>query len=313
MVIFKHYHGKKDVEPIKSDDGIAPANFEAPDGHRTFVSGPGVEVHSVKKFLPNEVATRWRETMSYEWRRMKFNEGAGNLSNGLGAWKYATNNDGSGGQGNEKTRNLENILSRNATAQTLKKMGYFSYSKFELDPSHPLVKEIENTFSRDVIMNTVKRIISTHQEHELVLSSKLSDLFVTHYTTGDFLSAHNDGVSGTWAFVVSLMESPGGEKDQGWEEDFGGQLRFSCPDGGPTSDSGWCEMIRPEFNSALVFRTRPVGPMHEVLPVTWRAAAQGFRRFGITGWYMEESDQMSSAAKAERDKMRARTDTTTGS
>ena len=41
------------------------------------------------------------------------------------------------------------------------------------------------------------------------LAPELSDLFVTQCSVGDFLTPHDDGVSGNWAFVVSLMDGPG--------------------------------------------------------------------------------------------------------
>ena len=54
------------------------------------------------------------------------------------------------------------------------------------------------------------------------LAPGLTDLFVTHYAEGDFLSAHNDGFSGSWAFVVSLASGPE------WQPDFGGELCFQA-------------------------------------------------------------------------------------
>lgn len=313
--------------------------------HRTFLSGPDVEVHVVTNFLPVESATRWRDTLSHEWQKQQqqINEEKGeNPANiaaahhGGGAWKYTTNNDGTSIKSphNQKTRSLENITKRNETAQLMYRMNLFSYSKWELDSSHPLVSEIERTFVRKDIMDRVKRIIlSTSRSNtedtststaatDVQLSPQLSDLFVTHFSTGDFLSPHNDGASGTWAIVVSLMDGPSvrsssnnnnnnEQHDKDWQDDFGGMLRFSCPRSitrtrSETNRNRWCEEIRPAFNTALIFRTRPAGPYHEVTPVSWRAAEESFRRFGVTGWYMERTDVMDSATETERDKMRAR-------
>jgi Rps23 Pro-64 3,4-dihydroxylase Tpa1-like proline 4-hydroxylase len=69
-------------------------------------------------------------------------------------------------------------------------------------------------------------------------------------------------------------------------------------------------VIKPTFNTAIFFETRSrdggMGPLHEVLPVAYRAELEGFRRFGLTGWYMDRKDVMSDNVRAERDKMRAK-------
>ena len=94
------------------------------------------------------------------------------------------------------------------------------------------------------------------------LAPALSDLFVTQYSVGDFLTPHNDGAGGSWAFVVSLMDGPGKEE---WNaDDFGGTLRFECPhnhnvkyrqQNGMQQPYQWCESLSPSFNSLLLFRT----------------------------------------------------------
>mmetsp|Transcript_13579 Transcript_13579/g.18957 ORF Transcript_13579/g.18957 Transcript_13579/m.18957 type:complete len:109 (+) Transcript_13579:1016-1342(+) len=102
------------------------------------------------------------------------------------------------------------------------------------------------------------------------------------------------------------MEGPDKEEnnDNKWNDDFGGFLRFECPVGKMVGNDRWCENIRPSFNTALFFRTRPRGPVHEVMPVSSRAAQEGYRRFAVTGWYMDPSDTWSSDEKAELDKMK---------
>jgi Rps23 Pro-64 3,4-dihydroxylase Tpa1-like proline 4-hydroxylase len=142
------------------------------------------------------------------------------------------------------------------------------------------------------------------------LSPVLSDLFVTLFSTGDFLSPHNDYMSGSWAFVVSLMEAP--QDGAEWRDEFGGVLRFRCPHAKGTRPSRYskrfCEQVRPAFNTALIWRTIPTGPEHQVPHVSWKAEGEGFRRFGFTGWYMDQDSAMLRDKNfvEERNKMRAR-------
>jgi Rps23 Pro-64 3,4-dihydroxylase Tpa1-like proline 4-hydroxylase len=184
---------------------------------------------------------------------------------------------------------------------------------------------MEKAFCSEEMRTRITNIIedvnfSNHGQHGVVrLAPELSDLFVTQYSVGDFLTPHNDGAGGSWAFVVSLMDSPGEEE---WNaDDFGGTLRFECPrnhvkfrqQNGMRRPYQWCESLSPSFNSLLLFRTYSsdgkkitTGPLHEVLPVKWKAAVEGFHRFGVTGWYMDMTDDMPDRFRTERDKMRAK-------
>jgi len=155
------------------------------------------------------------------------------------------------------------------------------------------------------MIEKVQNILSETTKGDVELDSQeLSDLFVTLYSTGDFLSMHNDGISGTFAFVISLMDAPKALITDHWKDHFGGGLRFQC------QTQGWCEELKPSFNTAILFQTRDghggSGPMHEVLPVSYHADIEGFRRFGVTGWYMDRKDIMPDDVRAERDQMRAK-------
>lgn len=284
---------------------------------RTFRSG-NVAVHVVPNFLPLELAMKWRDTMTREWdARFQCSTNNDNNNNAeTTGWRYATNNNGTfrgtragAGVNNAKVRSLDQIAARNVTAQQMKQANQFSYAKWELDPHHELVQEMEQTFLSKEIRDKVTEILSqmTNENENVDLAAQeLSDLFVTLYSTGDFLSTHNDGVSGTFAFVVSLMDA--GPSNHQWQDDFGGALAFQC-EGAPSE--GWCEVLNPTFNTAIFFQTMSnnggsVGPHHQVLPVTYRAELEGFRRFGLTGWYMDRKNVMSDNARAERDKMRGK-------
>jgi Rps23 Pro-64 3,4-dihydroxylase Tpa1-like proline 4-hydroxylase len=265
----------------------------------------------VPNFLPYDLAVKWRDTMTREWDaryqcQTDTTEATACAVDNDNGWRYATNNNGKLGKGisNAKVRSLDNISARNATAQRMKQANQFSYAKWELDHDHELVQEMAQTFLSKEVVDLVTHVLSQTNNGVDLAQQELSDLFVTQYSTGDFLSAHNDGVSGTFAFVLSLMDGP---PNRQWQDDFGGTLRFQCEAPAP----GWCEALKPTFNTAIFFQTRGshggvVGPMHEVLPVAYRAELEGFRRFGVTGWYMDRKDEMSDSIKAERDKMRGK-------
>jgi Rps23 Pro-64 3,4-dihydroxylase Tpa1-like proline 4-hydroxylase len=313
--------------PITNEENASPSVDD--EQHRTFVSQDDITVHVISNFLPHDLAVKWRNAMKQEWLAGASSPSCDAAAHSSctssstcrrdpaanSAWRYATNNDGSSlANNNAKVRSMENIDSRNTTAQQMRNADLFSYSKWELDPSHSLVKEMEDAFkSQEMRTRFAKHII---KDPTVNLAPELSDLFVTLYSTGDFLSPHNDGMAGKWAFVVSLMDGPDDTEWQG--DDFGGTLRFECPftdvkyQQPPSADNNankWCETLAPSFNTAIVFQSMTLngaGPMHEVLPVKSRAEVEGFRRFGITGWYMDVTDDMPESVKAERDKMRAK-------
>ena len=292
------------------DGSIAPP-------YRTFEAFKST-VFVVPNFLPTELAIKWRDEMRRIWENTRpIRDGDETTTCDTGTehdtFLFATNNDGAYRErhSNEKVRSLEKMGARGVIARLTQQYGQFSYSKWELHPNHRLVKEMEEAFSTG-IKNTVTDLLKANHTN-IELSSHLSDLFVTLYSTGNFLSPHDDGVSGSWAFVVSLMDGPPGQE---WNPaDFGGGLQFECPLSAATVRTSfatieWCETVYPTFNSAVIFQTRvpggDTGPMHQVLPVNAKAESEGFYRFGLTGWYMDASDEMDEEAERQRDMMRAR-------
>ena len=316
------------------------------------------DVYIVPDFLPIEIATAWKSKLKEAWtnttiassqedNKNKNEQEVCSTDKGqsctdqttfdkTSTFLFATNNEGTPlSQNNAKTRSLDLISERNATAAAMSQSNLFSYAKWELHPSHDLVKDMESYFSSRETRSKVEKILGMHQDEDddhhpnVQLAGELSDLFVTLYSTGDFLSPHDDGAAGTWAFVVSLMNSPdtddseingGGDVEGGvWKEEYGGALQFQCETEDPRVDLGnipWCEKLYPRFNSAVFIQTMVVvddesgykvpGPMHQVLPVKYPAELEGFFRFGLTGWYTDVGDLMSENRKRERDKMRAR-------
>jgi len=318
VAMFYIKYKSKDKTTILDDSLSLETLFNSlpPAEYRTFASGPSVQVYVVKDFLPLPLAQKWRDTMRHQW-----NLHSSEMPSSY--WRFATNNDGKSvdftRNNNLKTRSLEQIHARNVSSQQLDRHNQFAYSKWELLPSHALVQEMERVFCSPQMMERVQSVI--HNDTLTQFQSALSDLFVTYYGTGDFLNTHDDGVAGTWAFVVSLMDGPVDpttNMTKPWQEDFGGQTRYECPydesefrqmyykQMQPTYEYEWCKSIFPSFNTALLFRTRPVGPQHDVFPVSYKAQEERFFRFGLTGWYMGVDDAMDDYDSAERDKMRGR-------
>ncbi|QGP79564.1 2OG-Fe(II) oxygenase family protein [Sphingobium sp. CAP-1] len=89
----------------------------------------------------------------------------------------------------------------------------------------------------------------------------------TRYTSGDFLTAHDDDVAGKHrhaAYVLGLTE--------GWRPEWGGLLTFHHPNGGFSG-------MAPAFNTLDLFR---VPQRHSVSYVT--PSADG-ARMSVTGWF----------------------------
>ena len=119
----------------------------------------------------------------------------------------------------------------------------------------------------------------------------ITDYFVTAFDSGDFLSTHGDGASGSAAWVLHLA--------RGWDKARGGELRFN-------SMAGSVVDLAPAYNRMSLFLTRPGYVPHQVLPVRAspprrledKAAERGTPhdepRFGFTGWYMAPGDHLSA-------------------
>ena len=281
------------------------ANEESSSSFKNVVKSfdsAGVTVFQIPNFLPKEVAEKWRNRLREEWLIQQETCPTNHTQ-----WTYATNANGS----NSKERSLENVSKRREMALELKEFNKFAYAKWELEHGD-LFHEMEEYFLRPETIKQVEGIL-LDQGIQVSLLPQLSDFFVTQYSSGDFLSKHNDYYAGSWAFVISLMDSP--EEDTVWQDHFGGQLRFECPFSSTAKgqsesttgssndnpeDSFWCSSIAPTFNAALIFQTGRYrnltrGPYHEVLRVAEAAEAAGFRRFGLTGWYVDKEDRHSQS------------------
>jgi Rps23 Pro-64 3,4-dihydroxylase Tpa1-like proline 4-hydroxylase len=271
------------------------------EDHIKSFKSAGVNIYQISNFLPTKIAQRWRTRLRDEWLLQQETCPSNHTQ-----WTYATNTNGS----NAKERSLERIPDRREQALQMKQSNMFAYAKWELEHGE-LFHEMQQQFLEPEIIQKVQTILSK-QGVEVSLLPQLSDFFVTQYSPGDFLSKHNDYLSGSWAFVVSLMDKEESNEDGQWQDEYGGHLRFECPtsvidENDRTSqsiansnddDSFWCTSVAPSFNTALIFQTGQYlnitrGPYHEVLAVSEAAEEAGYRRFSITGWYVDEADYIS--------------------
>ena len=245
----------------------------------------GSPVVVVENFFPSEVADRWRDAYQRKWD--------------ANAFVLATNNDGKTDSGNAKFRSGERKSARREIANRMLRKGRFSYVKHELPREDPTLKEIEAYMLSEETRRRVGEALNTTGDR--LNETELSDLFATTFGPGDFLSAHDDSVAGTYAFVASLAKGPA------WRSEFGGQLEFFCK-----SSRTWCGALGPKYRSLVLFRTRDpaskkrIAPIHRVVRVRDEATRAGWLRHGFTGWYNDVGDVMNDHEIAERNKMRGK-------
>lgn len=186
-------------------------------------------------------------------------------------WMYTSNHDVK--NANKKYRSNEDVRSRRAIVTQQNEKGLFAYSKYELTPQHHFTNYVESLLLQDSVKNTIASIVNM----KLV---SITDMFVSRFTQGDFLSLHNDGAAGSLAIAVNLSKD--------WAEEQGGVLEFTCSPTQTSKSAPVCLRIAPEFNSVVLFRTRPKSLPHRVTEVL-----SDSERLAITGWYLSEDDAFS--------------------
>jgi hypothetical protein len=114
------------------------------------------KVYVIPNFLPNDLATRWRDRMNSTWNVTSASQDTCTEETSS-SWLYATNNHGEFLQetNNAKVRSATNTSQRNTTAYRMRESGLFSYAKWELDPNHDLFKEIEDYLSSEGVVHRV--------------------------------------------------------------------------------------------------------------------------------------------------------------
>ena len=251
----------------------------------------GASVHVIDAFLPAGVAAHWHSTLNTSWAHAspcRENGLCEEASGGACAWLYTTNSHG----GNQKVRSVHRRDERREFVKQMYARGGFAYSKWELAASHPLYSAMGEMMASVEVRTAVARVIglAPGASDEDPPVGNISDYFVTAYASGDFLSTHSDGASGSLAWVLHLAGSGG------WDSASGGALRFNgC---GPTHGA---RDFMPAHNRLLLFHTRPGFVPHQVLPV----GRVDEPRFGATGWWMTRGDHFSAATLKENEAMKA--------
>eukprot|EP01084_Bolivina_argentea_P006480 12299_1 len=167
-------------------------------------------------------------------------------------------------KGNEKIRGNDNIDLKTKSANELLENNRFAYCKYEYRRQLPLYKRILSYLNSSYVTNIMSKILKKN-------IVGVSDLFVSIYYKGNFLSIHDDRGLGHYAFVNFLS--------QDWDSDkYGGSLNFNCQDRYKWKDS--CYELKPKFNQQFMFKVWPESVQHFVKQVIVDKP-----RIAITGWY----------------------------
>lgn len=225
----------------------------------------------LRNFLPPELAEQLYENMEIAWRgtrQVDFelkSQDKESAVDGNSSWIFTTN------EGNTKIRSNANISSRHAAAIAKFRSQEFAYSKWELlnKSNHELLL---GELGKEHVRATLEGL-ATFEEESIM---GVADLFFTAYAKGNFLSIHNDGGTGSVALVVSFAKD--------WKEEYGGKLCFFCMD-----SMSYCKCVLPEFNSAIIFRSKPRYLFHAVTTVEIPDNAIA-RRYALTTWFVTNKD-----------------------
>lgn len=99
-----------------------------------------------------------------------------------------------------KVRSNKDISKRQDEVTRFFERGAFSYSKWELAASHPVGAEMLDMVEMTMQRPDVRSLLTKMTGEKL---NGIPDYFITTYAQGDFLSIHNDGNSGSMAWVIA--------------------------------------------------------------------------------------------------------------
>lgn len=99
--------------------------------------------------------------------------------------------------------------------------------------------------------------------------TKLNNLFLSKYNSGDFLSPHSDKNNGRLAFVINLSLN--------WKPYYGGNLHFMDED-----RKEIIHTLTPSFNNLIIFEVPDNGISHYVSHVIPNLKKS---RYAISGWF----------------------------
>lgn len=121
-------------------------------------------------------------------------------------------------------------------------------------------KILRNIFSSEELYSIIEQITGDRP-------MKYSQLFLSQYKKGNFLTPHSDINRGKWAFVLNMTKD--------WKPQYGGVLHFLDKNRENILDS-----YVPKFNSLVIFEVPKEGIPHFVSHVVH----ENKKRFAITGW-----------------------------
>lgn len=144
--------------------------------------------------------------------------------------------------------------------ESIKKLnnGQFSYSKYEYENNTTILKEIDEYLNSPEVLNKISSLTGTR-------INKTTDIFISKFTPGDFLSTHNDTNLGRYAFIIYLNEK--------WDKRCGGDLNI-------ITGSGINIPIQPEYNKLVLMDIKSSEKPHYINTVKCG------NRLAITGWFM---------------------------
>ncbi len=235
-VLYKVYVHRQEVQKI-NQMVIIPKRWKV--NRIEFPTGKGgnhhIKITTINNFMPNKLANKLYSQLKKKYNKtnksdllLLSNKSASSIHlNSIESlaeyenWVYTSNTGG----GNKKIRSNNHIVDRHIVATNLAANGRFSYSKFELSPKSKSSKEILNRVrlflsdknTRRAIENIMDNSRDNKRPDKIV---GITDIFITLYEKGQFLSAHNDENSGSLAVVLSLSKN--------WKSTYGGNLDFFC-------------------------------------------------------------------------------------
>jgi Rps23 Pro-64 3,4-dihydroxylase Tpa1-like proline 4-hydroxylase len=167
-------------------------------------------------------------------------------------WLYTTN------IGNDKVKHNNDIKSRRENSLKLLNSDKFSYSKYEYKNEAPILKEITEYLNSPDVLKQISELTNKK-------ITKTTDIFISKFEPGDFLSVHNDINLGRYAFIIYLNKS--------WDRSCGGDLNLI------TKEKIHIP-IYPEYNKLVLMDIKSIELPHYINTVKCN------NRYAITGWFM---------------------------
>ena len=167
-------------------------------------------------------------------------------------WLYTTNIN------NDKIKHNNDIKNRRNNSLKLLNSNMFSYSKYEYKNEAPILKEIKEYLNSPNVLKEVSSLTGNK-------ITKTTDIFISKFTKGDFLSVHNDTNLGRYAFIIYLNES--------WDRSCGGDLNLITKENIHIP-------IYPEYNKLVLMDIKTSEKPDYINEVKCD------NRYAITGWFL---------------------------